>query len=124
MSAVGKNVVPKVGLVTSVSSKLIKLGPLRFNAGLIIVSISRFVTCAVSEIIERVVLICPSTSSSYSGLLVLIPTLIFSCAFYPTNIASFSNAPVPTEISSDSSPWILNDLTLLNATSAPAVITL
>ena len=65
VSAVGLNVVPKVGLVTSVSSKLIKFGARRFNAGLMIVSISRFVTCAVSEMIERVVLICPSTSSSY-----------------------------------------------------------
>ena len=40
------------------------------------------------------------------------------------NNASFSNAPVPTEISNDSSPWILNDLTLLYARGAPAVITL
>ena len=74
--------------------------------------------------IERVVLICPSTSSSYCGSVVLTPTLTFSCAFLPTNIASFSSAPVPTEISNVSSPWILNDLTLLYDTPAPAVITL
>ena len=104
MSAVGKNVVPKVGLVTSVSSKLTRFGARRFNAGLMIVSMSRFVTCAVSEMIERVVLICPSTSSSYCGSVVLTPTLMFSCAFLPTNIASFSSAPVPTESSNDSSP--------------------
>ena len=116
MSAVGKNVVPKVGLVTSVSSKLTRFGARRFNAGLMIVSMSRFVTCAVSEMIERVVLICPSTSSSYSGLLVLTPTRTFSCAFLSMYIASFSNAPVPTENSMVSSACTLNDLILLYAT--------
>ena len=40
------------------------------------------------------------------------------------NNASFSKAPVPTDTSIDVSPWILNDLTLLYATPAPAVITL
>ena len=54
----------------------------------------------------------------------LIPTLTFSCAFLFMNNASFSNAPVPTDTSIDVSPWILNDLTLLYARVAPAVITL
>ena len=88
-----------------------------------IVSISRFVTCAVSEIIERVVLIWPSTSSSYWGSLVLTPIRILFAWFWFTTRASFSLAPVPTANSIDSSPWSCKERTFLYARVLPAVIT-
>ena len=63
--------------------------------------------------IDLVVLICPSTSRSNSGLVLLIPTRTLPVALLVMNIASSSSAPEPILSSIESEAFSVSDLTLL-----------